>query len=282
MATLVRMEGEKRSASAEPPSTATPPPAADLPPAAPSLPPEPGSLAPVGESVGVGVVTGGSGGPGTPSGLFLEDCERLSEAGKSTCSSSTCQPFGSPHPSEGDEPQFDADGKRIHVKVRLPCPACQKGVGKGIRSWQKRRGTMGGGGSEGGRSGLGAYPMSERQQLALLKQIEEATSPSSTPAPGTVAGPGTPAPSAASTPASAGPGTGSKRGKVARVHRRNERGETPLHIAARKGDAKTVRSLLREGADVNCVDYAGWTPLHESCNHGWPKTAEVHQRQPLL
>jgi len=38
---------------------------------------------------------------------------------------------------------------------------------------------------------------------------------------------------------------------------RNERGELPLHRAARRGDVKQTRKLIKDGADVNCRDYAG-------------------------
>lgn len=41
------------------------------------------------------------------------------------------------------------------------------------------------------------------------------------------------------------------------VNRRNERGETQLHIAAIKGDIQKLRSLIQQGADVNTTDYAG-------------------------
>ena len=42
-----------------------------------------------------------------------------------------------------------------------------------------------------------------------------------------------------------------------RVSRKNERGETPLHIACIKGDVKTATSLINQGAGVNEVDNAG-------------------------
>ncbi|XP_065913636.1 uncharacterized protein [Dysidea avara] len=53
-----------------------------------------------------------------------------------------------------------------------------------------------------------------------------------------------------------------------KLHRRNERGETPLHSASIKGELPTVITLLEQGADVNTNDHAGWTPLHEAANHG--------------
>ena len=42
-----------------------------------------------------------------------------------------------------------------------------------------------------------------------------------------------------------------------KVHKRNERGETPLHIAAIKGDIKQTKRLIKAGADVNVADFAG-------------------------
>ena len=120
-------------------------------------------------------------------------------------------------------------------------------------------------------------PLTERQQMALLLQM---TSEDNT------------------TPSRKGraldlesPSSGGQRS----VNRRNERGETPLHISAIKGDVHRVRELIVQGADVNTTDYAGmrhyiidislkcsttfiiflmffltigWTPLHEAANRG--------------
>lgn len=47
-----------------------------------------------------------------------------------------------------------------------------------------------------------------------------------------------------------------------KVNKRNERGETPLHMAAIRGDAKQVKELISLGADVNVKDFAG-TMLRE-------------------
>lgn len=30
-----------------------------------------------------------------------------------------------------------------------------------------------------------------------------------------------------------------------------------------------VQDLLKASAPVNAADNAGWTPLHEACNHGY-------------
>ncbi|CAH0392583.1 unnamed protein product [Bemisia tabaci] len=83
-------------------------------------------------------------------------------------------------------------------------------------------------------------PVSERQQMALLLQMTADTSQDSESSP-------------------------SSRPKS----QVNERGETPLHLAAIKGDVTAVNQLLSDGADPNCADFAGWTPLHEACNRGW-------------
>ena len=42
-----------------------------------------------------------------------------------------------------------------------------------------------------------------------------------------------------------------------RVYRRNEHGETPLHLAAIKGDVAGLRKLFKDGAEVGVKDYAG-------------------------
>ena len=42
-----------------------------------------------------------------------------------------------------------------------------------------------------------------------------------------------------------------------KVNKRNERGETRLHRAAIRGEARRVKELINEGADVNVKDFAG-------------------------
>lgn len=42
-----------------------------------------------------------------------------------------------------------------------------------------------------------------------------------------------------------------------KVNKRNERGETRLHRAAIRGDARRIKELIGEGADVNVKDFAG-------------------------
>ncbi|XP_068115583.1 ankyrin repeat domain-containing protein 11 [Hyperolius riggenbachi] len=118
-----------------------------------------------------------------------------------------------------------------------------------------------------GLSGIRAgYPLSERQQVALLMQMtaeESANSPVDTtpkhPSQSTVGQKGT-------------PNSASK--TKDKVNKRNERGETRLHRAAIRGDARRIKELINEGADVNVKDFAGWTALHEACNRGYYEVAK--------
>ena len=50
--------------------------------------------------------------------------------------------------------------------------------------------------------------------------------------------------------------------------RLNKYGESPLHVAVKRGDLDKVKSLLLEGADVNSKDHAGWRPIHEAMREG--------------
>lgn len=42
-----------------------------------------------------------------------------------------------------------------------------------------------------------------------------------------------------------------------KVNRRNEKGESPLHLATIKGDVEHMEKLVEAGAGVNDPDYAG-------------------------
>ncbi|XP_004643557.1 putative ankyrin repeat domain-containing protein 31 [Octodon degus] len=57
--------------------------------------------------------------------------------------------------------------------------------------------------------------------------------------------------------------------KTTGINKRNARGESRLHSAARRGDLSLVQVLIESGADVNLKDNAGWTPLHEASNAGF-------------
>merc|ERR1711976_370804 len=90
-------------------------------------------------------------------------------------------------------------------------------------------------------------PLSERQQMALLKKIEENRTQATSPK----------------------PDQQQNRKLYNKLNKRNDRGETALHRATIRGDHAKVQELLAQGADVNCKDFAGWTALHEACNHGY-------------
>ncbi|XP_072008329.1 ankyrin repeat domain-containing protein 12 isoform X2 [Engystomops pustulosus] len=111
---------------------------------------------------------------------------------------------------------------------------------------------------------LFGYPLSERKQMALLMQMTARdNSPESTPN-----HPSQATPTQKKTP------TTSSRQKD-KVNKRNERGETPLHMAAIRGEISQVKELIRLGANVNVKDFAGWTPLHEACNMGYYDVAKL-------
>uniref|UniRef100_A0A8C4TH33 Ankyrin repeat domain 11 n=1 Tax=Erpetoichthys calabaricus TaxID=27687 RepID=A0A8C4TH33_ERPCA len=98
------------------------------------------------------------------------------------------------------------------------------------------------------------YPLSERQQVALLMQMtaeESVNSPDTTPK----------HPSQSNLGQKGTPNSASK--TKDKVNKRNERGETRLHRAAIRGEARRIKELISEGADVNVKDFAGKSEMHK-------------------
>uniref|UniRef100_A0A8C2TR04 SMC5-SMC6 complex localization factor 1 n=1 Tax=Coturnix japonica TaxID=93934 RepID=A0A8C2TR04_COTJA len=58
--------------------------------------------------------------------------------------------------------------------------------------------------------------------------------------------------------------------------------KTALHVACKRNKVERLIQLLSSpGTDINSKDYAGWTPLHEACNHGSTVcVSEILQRCP--
>ena len=80
-------------------------------------------------------------------------------------------------------------------------------------------------------------PLSERQQMLILMRMTDENSQDSTTNKPASPQPNVPIP---------------KRTPIdKKVHKRNERGETPLHIGAIRGDVKQIKKLIKAGADVN-------------------------------
>ena len=50
----------------------------------------------------------------------------------------------------------------------------------------------------------------------------------------------------------------------ANVNATNEKGWTPLHMAAAGGHPSAINTLLNRGAHINVEDISGWTLLHEA------------------
>ncbi|UJR27750.1 hypothetical protein I4U23_009024 [Adineta vaga] len=96
--------------------------------------------------------------------------------------------------------------------------------------------------------------VSERQQMAVLKQLTAGDE---------------------SNTGSQSPSSITPQPRPSKINRRNEHGETIVHIAARKGDLKQIRKVLKAGANVNEADNAGWTPLHEAVTKNQFKAARL-------
>lgn len=54
----------------------------------------------------------------------------------------------------------------------------------------------------------------------------------------------------------------------AKVTASDEKGWTPLHVAALKGNRAAADYLIAHGADVDAADEDGWTPLHVAAMQG--------------
>jgi len=59
------------------------------------------------------------------------------------------------------------------------------------------------------------------------------------------------------------------------VNETDDKGQTPLHLAARQRHAATVRLLLSKGADVHLKDNLGWTALHSATAEGAEEVARL-------
>ncbi|CAH0716421.1 unnamed protein product, partial [Brenthis ino] len=122
-----------------------------------------------------------------------------------------------------------------------------RGYARSMPSTSRSRGS--GRGPDGAPRNQVIAPMSERQQLALVMQISSQDAP----------------------PVAPTPAEERKRSR----QQRNERGETPLHVAAIRGDHDQVKKLLDQGQDPDIPDFAGWTALHEACSYGWLQVVVV-------
>lgn len=59
------------------------------------------------------------------------------------------------------------------------------------------------------------------------------------------------------------------------VNTRGLFGNTPLHVAAIRGDVEMVTLLLNAGAEVNAVGEYGDTPLHEAVSQGHSQVVQL-------
>lgn len=83
-----------------------------------------------------------------------------------------------------------------------------------------------------------SYPLTERQQLQYLLEVTAKEAKQDTGS-------------------SSNEDTGKDNQLETRIRKRNERGETALHVAAIKGDLEDVIALIKAGAAVDVKDNAG-------------------------
>ncbi|KAJ9587710.1 hypothetical protein L9F63_018861, partial [Diploptera punctata] len=56
---------------------------------------------------------------------------------------------------------------------------------------------------------------------------------------------------------------------------KNQEGETAVHLASRMGKDDILKKLIESGANINCRDTAGYTPLHYACQSNLPSTVRI-------
>ncbi|CAL8279153.1 unnamed protein product [Lota lota] len=196
----------------------------------------------------------------------LDRSELLGKEGKAKSSMKRKLSFTA-SPARTDERDSDTDdsdpGQSSEAWAERLVPPCRIYADKDGGPEKKKVKKESGGKKSQSSTLLFGYPLSERKQMALLMQMT-ANSPDSTPShPSQV------------TPMQKRVASSSASKQKDKVNKRNERGETTLHLAAIRGDAKQVKELISLGADVNVKDFAGWTPLHEACNLGYYDVAKV-------
>nr|XP_034179266.1 BRCA1-associated RING domain protein 1-like [Osmia lignaria]XP_034179267.1 BRCA1-associated RING domain protein 1-like [Osmia lignaria]XP_034179268.1 BRCA1-associated RING domain protein 1-like [Osmia lignaria] len=59
------------------------------------------------------------------------------------------------------------------------------------------------------------------------------------------------------------------------INKKNDKGETKLHIACIKKQEDYVKALLTAGANPNTKDHTGWTPLQEVVNFGYTSICKL-------
>lgn len=59
------------------------------------------------------------------------------------------------------------------------------------------------------------------------------------------------------------------------VNTKSSLGDTPLHVAAIRGDISALQALLDVGADVNAQGEHQYTPLHEAVEQGHVKAVRT-------